>query len=328
MKRSYFFSQPSQPTPYNLATHLLAQGYLNVPPGQLNDRHFHLSDKQSQVLEYKHHLADLCAEYCPGVMPETHYIDDHNATHLVASLRSNQQAHAWILKPALLNNGDGIQLFKDYEQIQRHFASTDRIGGPHVLQEYIGQPHLLQGHKYTIRLFVVLSSQSGAWLYPEGYFNIAGVSYDEHDFSALPAHLTNEHLNVADHAQQIQIPSSQAPYFNHIYSSLMKIATAVCQAYKTAVPGFFHANSEARFGLFGFDYLLDQSLRPWLLEVNHGPCFPCHQDHILQKYLYNGLWQTMITDIIEPDLGLSSHLQATEPCWQRICSMSTIEYGL
>ena len=45
------------------------------------------------------------------------------------------------------------------------------------------------------------------------------------------------------------------------------------------------------FEIFGFDIILDENLKPWLLEVNHTPSFEADTplDHIIKYNLSNSL---------------------------------------
>ncbi len=47
--------------------------------------------------------------------------------------------------------------------------------------------------------------------------------------------------------------------------------------------------------IFGYDFLVDHDMHVWLLEANHGPCFPIDESHPLQKYVYHDFWQTFIS---------------------------------
>ena len=46
------------------------------------------------------------------------------------------------------------------------------------------------------------------------------------------------------------------------------------------------------FELFGFDIILDDTLKPWLLEVNHTPSFTCDTP------LDNEIKKNLITDTL------------------------------
>ena len=48
------------------------------------------------------------------------------------------------------------------------------------------------------------------------------------------------------------------------------------------------------------DLMLDHDEKLWLLEANHGPCFPVSSDHPLQLPLYQGLWESMLIELLEP----------------------------
>jgi tubulin--tyrosine ligase len=51
---------------------------------------------------------------------------------------------------------------------------------------------------------------------------------------------------------------------------------------------------------FGFDLMLDRSHRLWLLEINHGPCFPIEDHHPLQRVLYDEFWRAMLNRFVLP----------------------------
>jgi hypothetical protein len=223
----------------------------------------------------------------------TYIIHDDNWQEILDSIAQQSTQHTWILKPSLLNNGQHIQLFCNYSQIAQHYLHPCRLNGPHVLQTYINKPHLLKQHKYNMRIFVILTQHCGAYIYPEGYFNIASTIYTEDNLLNKAAHLTNEHLN-ADKHHVIQIPTNRFAIFPSFYTQIRNIVTAVLHALDKDQPGCFYSSKTPVFALFGFDFMADEDQRVWLLEANHGPCFPIDKNHALQKYLYQPFWNDFI----------------------------------
>ena len=316
MPNYYFhFASTQSPTQFNIRKQLISAGFKSTTDANqadFSDKNLTLNEEYTQLLEYKHLLAALTQQYCPEVMPLTYIIDDNNYSdvmHLIAQQHYQQHKKstdhrpdlAWILKPALLNNGEGIQLFNCLSDIKAHFQGTARYSSFHVLQQYILQPHLLNGHKYTFRMFVIITNFAGVYLYKNGYFNVGRKPYDVNNFADLGVHLTNEHLNP-DHTPNIwQIPTKQCPNFDIIYQKMQNIIRKIIHALNMEVPALLtdHKNEKA-FSLFGFDFMLDEQLNLWLLEVNHAPCFPKDKNHVLQKYLYDEFWQTLFHDFIKP----------------------------
>lgn len=287
---------------------------------QFSDKNLDFDEKAANTLEYKHLLAQLIQQNCPEIMPKTFYIDDHNWISVLNTiLEEEKQQHfkaPWILKPSLLNNGQGIHIFQTSDAIEAHYLSSQRYGGPHVLQQYINNPHLLRGHKYSIRLFVIISSHQGAFLYPNGYFNIARSVYQQNRFDSLSPHITNEHL-VSHEANVIQIPTKEFGFFNEIYPKLKQIVRQVFYALERQHPEVFRRPLDdslslmsrgrkiisqtqkiSHFAIFGFDFLMNESLHAWILEANHGPCFPISDDHPLQKHLYRTFWHDFVKQFI------------------------------
>ncbi|MDF1760268.1 MAG: hypothetical protein P1U40_06995 [Coxiellaceae bacterium] len=300
---SFYFKQPIMPTAFNIQQTLEQHGYSCEKTAQhadFSDTNLLLNEKCTEQLEFKHLLAALCATYCPEVMPLTYYIDQSNFASVCQQAPPDQQ---WILKPSLLNNGEGLRLCPQLSDVTDYFLANKRFDGPHVLQQYINPPHLLRGHKYSIRLFVVITNYCGAYIYPEGYFNVAKQAYCENDTSNIACHLTNEHLTHGTEPDSIQIPTSKAPHFESIFSELKAIVTKVVTGLTQQCPQLFKPqtkDAKKALSIFGFDFMLDEQLRAWLLEVNHGPCFPTTDQHVLHQHLYKDFWLAVVDNFVQP----------------------------
>ncbi len=316
-KYRYHFSKLLSPTYINLHNYLKEQHWSKTrfaPLADFGEANFQFNVDAANTLEYKDQLASLVTNNCFNIMPPTFNINDYNWQAVLSQIAAqfyqgtnsflDQKANlAWILKPALLNNGQHIHIFQSLSAIEAHYLSAQRLGGPHVLQHYITQPHLLQGpetgHKYSIRMFIVCTNYAGAYLYPQGYFNVALHPYIADDFNRLQAHLTNEHLN--DHERNVvQVPTEQYELFKRFYADIKSIAQRVTQALKQKHPQAFMCDSTRTLAIFGFDFCIDAQERVWLLEANHGPCFPITDNHPLQQKVYYGFWQSFISSFVQP----------------------------
>lgn len=311
----YRFCLPNlqSPTAANLSRYLQEKGWCGTRfnwRANFGEQNLQFNSAAAECLEFKHLLANLTAKYCPEVMPATYCINDQNwsaVLNLLADKYYQQKDRLldqvedliWILKPALLNNGQQIKIFEQLSQLEQHFLSSNRLGGEHVLQQYLTHPHLLKGHKYSIRMFVIITNYAGAFLYPHGYFNVALYPYQSQEFQDLRSHLTNEHLRE-DESNVVQIPTQQFDFFPTIYQKIKAILADTLYGLQQSYPQAFIGKRQRSLAIFGFDFMLDANQRVWLLEANHGPCFPTSDDHPLQKYLYYDFWQALIIDFVLP----------------------------
>lgn len=297
--KTFDFEQSLSPTFIQLTKHLTQRGWENRSSATLNLQNFNLDDRVTQTLEFKHLLAELLSS---NIHPQTFYIDDENWQQVLPNIPEQ----IWILKPSLLNNGQHIHIFPKKADLWHHYAHSSRMGGPHVLQKYLDEPHLLKGpergHKYSLRMFWVLTGTGHAYLYPHGYFNVALKPYDKDNFSTLGCHLTNEHLSH-DTYNVIQIPTFQYALFQPFFPKILAILVEVTQQLNHRFANIFSVSLKPQFALFGVDFLVDSEERVWLIEMNHGPCFPTTEEHPLQQKIYQGFWQALIQDIIEPLLS-------------------------
>jgi tubulin--tyrosine ligase len=292
MQVQTFKFQQQTPTFIELGRYLHQAGWRETEPAQLTDRHFDFPALQH--LEFKHLLSALLHDNGHQIQPLTFYIDDHQYLEVIKGL--SHLSGPWILKPSMLNNGQHIQLFENTQQLLKYYCQPKRMGGPHVLQQYIHPPHLLQGpekgHKYSIRMFVVMTAIE-AFLYPHGYFNVALRPYQSDQFQDKRAHLTNEHLSD-DVVNVVQVPTVQYPMFQRFFPQIRTITSELCQAFYRQ----HQAPETFKYAFLGVDFMLDAMERVWLLEVNHGPCFPTEAEHPLYQKLYQDFWQSFIQQFL------------------------------
>lgn len=197
-----------------------------------------------------------------------------------------EEGSVYIIKPPASAEGRGIRLANRMEQMPRP-------GQPAVVQEYISEPHLIDGKKYDLRIYVAVTSFDPlrAYMYEEGLVRFATSDYTLTTKSIRNrfAHLTNYSVNKksenfiknenAAHAGEgskwalsaywkfmqeklgVDVPSLRKKIFDIAVKTLISaeanIASKVNQAGRPSC-----------FELFGLDVLLDSKLKPWLIEVN------------------------------------------------------------
>jgi hypothetical protein len=310
----FFLNEAQSPTHYNLCRYLQELGWSATcfeKQANFGDGNLKFNLQATEQLEFKHRLASLVNKYCSQVMPVTYCINDQNWLTVLQyiadkyyhqDLRYRDQVEnlVWILKPALLNNGKDIKIFQKLSELEQHFLSNRRMGGEQVLQQYLAEPHLLRDkHKYSIRMFVVLTNYAGAYLYPHGYFNVALHPFEPRSFIDLRSHLTNEHLRE-DETNVVQIPAQRFATFGVFYPLIKSIVALIIDGLQQLYPQAFVCNKQRKLAIFGFDFMVDKTQRLWLLEANHGPCFPINDEHPLQKHLYYDFWQAFIASFVLP----------------------------
>lgn len=97
----------------------------------------------------------------------------------------------WIMKPSASSRGRGIQLVNEISQIT--------YGEPMIVQKYIKNPLLLNGYKFDLRIYVLVTSVNPleAFIYKEGFgrFSTAPFTLDPNDKGNKYIHLTNYSIN-------------------------------------------------------------------------------------------------------------------------------------
>ena len=211
----------------------------------------------------------------------------------------------WIMKPAASSRGRGIQLVNDISQVT--------YGEPMVMQRYIKNPLLLNGYKFDLRIYVLVTSVNPleVFIYKEGFgrFSTQPYTLDPTDKANKYIHLTNVSINKynlrnydCDATDRIYggskvslatLRKTFAEDFNIDWdTTIWQQVKSVCLKALVAAQNDIIFNP-CCFDLYGFDVIIDEDLKCWLLEINSSPSFSC------ETVLDDMIKQRLVDDTID-----------------------------
>eukprot|EP00752_Nemacystus_decipiens_P018709 g16773.t1 len=195
----------------------------------------------------------------------------------------------WVMKPSGAAEGRGIFLFTKLSAVQAwakpHLTRRMKRHDPakpasYVVQRYISNPYLVGGKKFDLRIYVLVTSfrPLTVYIYRDGFAKFSSAR-----FSTDHAHLQNELMHLTNHAVQRRGKAVG----NKWRLKKFKIYVAMRHGRKAMDKLFWDIQAlvvrtvravdrlvihdAQSFELFGYDVLVDETLRPWLLEVNASP---------------------------------------------------------
>ena len=193
----------------------------------------------------------------------------------------------WLIKPKTGSLGDGIYMFENLEK-------TPDV---YLISKYISNPHLIHKLKYDFRIYVLVTGLSPLklYLYREGMVRFATEEYtlDKSHLKELYRHLTNvavNEKNKKDYKKAVNADTDEGSKwslqvyenyckkngidYNYIRKQMGDIAiksllSVLDQFYDKMIEN--GTKDRNHFKLFGFDYLVDDNLKVYLLEINDRP---------------------------------------------------------
>ena len=192
----------------------------------------------------------------------------------------------WIMKPAGKAQGRGIFLVTSLNQLYKWRNSLkggeeNSVDETYVCQKYIYNPLLIGGKKFDMRVYALVTSYSPLtiYLYRTGFCRFTSVKYSLNieDLSNNQIHLTNVAVQKNSDTYDKQIGGKwyfremkiflmskyEEEKVNKMFDDIQELMIKSFKAVQSVI-----AKDKHCFEMYGFDILIDENLRPWLLEIN------------------------------------------------------------
>ena len=241
--------------------------------------------------------------------------------------------NVWIIKPDGGSRGVGIGVlsdfkafFEDYQACMQQLGS----GGPHlalrdqkqdhktghfcmtrqILQRYLAQPLLLDGHKFDVRTYLlIVNVEDELVFYHDGYIRVNAEPYDRGctDLDNLWKHLSNvsvqrTHPNFDDFAEDMRwdfvrfqehLTAHQLAPPDWVQGYLEpQMRRMMWFSFQSVKHKLRRTSPHAVFMMVGTDFIIDENLKIWLIEYSKSPAiFRTSNTHPLVKR-----WSTMIAE--------------------------------
>lgn len=222
----------------------------------------------------------------------------------------------WLVKPENWNQGRGIQIFKNLKDIQQFLFSQPTSTGTWVLQKYIEKPFLYKQRKFDVRQWALVTNSFEIYIYKPGYLRTSSNDYNLKSKDNY-VHLTNQCLqNKSDQYQMFEEGNtlSFAEFQQYLDETdkerkidiqkhfIERIQDIMIDTFLSARRAMNPSGRQGTFELFGFDFLIDEDYRVWLIEVNSNPYLGMPNEYMKQLLpkMMNDMCKLVLDPIYEP----------------------------
>jgi len=206
------------------------------------------------------------------------------------------------VKPVGKAQGKGIFLINSLAQVRRWKDAHGLGGGANgirdekfVVSKYVDDPYLVGGRKFDLRVYVVVTGFKPlkAWVARAGFARFCVRKYvpvnsgNDGDLNDHFAHLTNVAIQK-NHGAYSETHGGKWSLENlrvfltgtrglDATNALFTSLNAVILKSLRSVENVMH-NDPHSFEVYGYDLLVDENLKPWLIEVNASPSLSATTD--------------------------------------------------
>ena len=257
-----------------------------------------LTDK-GHLAEHLRRFDEVQSKYDFGVKDftqETHclYNPEECARFFAQMPPQDSKENLWILKPRESSQGEGIYIVWEFEELRKVFANPrrylyDPVANPYVIQKYIRNPLLLDGRKSEIRIYWLIASLDPllVLIYREGTVRLNSKPFSLEDFDNTLIHVTNvfQQKTHPEYDPSIVLKWSFSYWESylinelklapenyvegHLKPRLKRMLSFVVDSARESLAK--HSDTGLFFGLLGADIIFDDTLHPWLTEIQKGP---------------------------------------------------------
>ncbi|KAH8256633.1 hypothetical protein KR026_008673, partial [Drosophila bipectinata] len=231
----------------------------------------------------------------------------------------------WIVKPCSKSQGVGIYLVNKLSKLKK-YAYDARTFYPAmnrdtcVISKYIENPLLIGGKKFDLRLFVLVTTFNPlkAYLYNEGFCRFCTEKYDQAEIDNVFMHLTNVSIQKTNEEYNA-IHGGKWPLQNlWLYLDSLRgegvsdmlwhrISDTIRHSLDAVAPVM--ANDRHCFEVYGYDIIIDNCLKPWLIEINTSPSM--HSTTTNDRSLKSRLIDNVLDVVMPPNSLPDEHWDKT-----------------
>lgn len=228
------------------------------------------------------------------ICPKTYVFPD-DEKEFQHEIDNDDGSGLWIFKPNSASCGRGIKIFDKDDEIPKLRKKEKNDG--FIISEYIQNPHLINGKKYDLRVYVMVTSYDPLmiYVYKEGLVRFATQKYsvDPESLKDRFVHLTNYSINkksedyIKNKGKDDEVDAAKwslqqlRDYFEQnnldwddvneemndiIIKTLISVESKINETME-----FNEIHRQSCFEVYGFDIMIDDELQPWLVEVNVTP---------------------------------------------------------
>ena len=159
----------------------------------------------------------------------------------------------YFLKNSYSTMGRGVTVIKSYDEINKITKGKTRN---FLLQEEVQNPLLDNGCKTTLRVYVLINDKKEIYIHKNIMEIIHSVKYseDDLDFKIHVDHRKTTHYNLKNR-----------DYYEECFYKIKEIC------FLTIRPFIINQSFKNKFIIFGLDFILNEKLTPYLIEVNAYP---------------------------------------------------------
>ncbi|XP_072169782.1 probable tubulin polyglutamylase TTLL9 isoform X1 [Diadema setosum] len=226
--------------------------------------------------------------------------------HMFVDEFKKNPGSVWIMKPVAKSQGKGIFLFRKLKDItdwkksdiyrpRDEKADDKEPVETYIVSKYIERPYLIGGRKFDLRVYVLVTSYIPlkAWLYRSGFARFSNTRFSLDSIDDAYVHLTNVAIQKTapdydpEKGCKWSMPQMKTyltakhgiELVENLFRDMNEIFIKSLQSVQKIM-----INDKHCFELYGYDILMDQDLKPWLIEVNASPSLTAssQEDYVLK----------------------------------------------
>ena len=232
------------------------------------------------ILAGKNYLWNLLEDnygrqFANKIMPDTYVLN--NTEHIDLFKKNYNPKSIYILKKNLQRK-EGILLTSDYKKIKKIMQNLNSEYV--IIQNYIKNVFLINQYKLNLRIYLLIIYKNNkyySYVYKNGKCMYTNKKYNEKSLD-LEENITSLNLNK-DLYNQLPIDLLQLEeYFNkhnlnynRLFSNIYNNIKLLHNCYINKLLSLGKLKETTSFQLFGLDYIINNNLDVFLLEINKGP---------------------------------------------------------